>query len=426
MSVASKTKTKIFTTVVLWFVAALSALPTWANTTPGTISLTTVSPVASTQPNQNLSELRTRLKDRFSWISVEVRSLIDGTTSPTDSFHGSAAIRTLDVSQGIWVKPAISRQDFFVDIENDPYKSYIIRLAAYDVLTPSQKFYPQNYFLVDDFTSLLSKLYKKTTGQSLASQDILSIKSADGIMTKGRLQKIMYSLNGIEKIDIDGNPYDKLMRSEWAYYLVRMFDLPTLNTDEETSITLWDVFTDIANHPFASEINTLASLGVLNTQTNTFYPDNYLRHYDFTLLFINALLTSKSSSLTNVSSASQFADVDSSASYLPQLNYAANHGLIDYITVSKRGALYFEPNSFITKHEVYQILSKALNIQFVYDEAKADQEKISRAELAKLLVDSFEFTPKINFQSDSSLLWNTLNTGDLSVLTKLKTLLSLL
>jgi len=87
-------------------------------------------------------------------------------------------------------------------------------LAAYDVLTPSQKFYPQNYFLVDDFTSLLSKLYKKTTGQSLASQDILSIKSADGIMTKGRLQKIMYSLNGIEKIDIDGNPYDKLMRSE--------------------------------------------------------------------------------------------------------------------------------------------------------------------------------------------------------------------
>jgi len=148
----------------------------------------------------------------------------------------------------------------------------------------------------------------------------------------------------------------------------------------------------------------LASLGVLNTQTNTFYPDNYLRHYDFTLLFINALLTSKSSSLTNVSSASQFADVDSSASYLPQLNYAANHGLIDYITVSKRGALYFEPNSFITKHEVYQILSKALNIQFVYDEAKADQEKISRAELAKLLVDSFEFTPKINFQSDSSLL----------------------
>jgi hypothetical protein len=46
--------------------------------------------------------------------------------------------------------------------------------------------------------------------------------------------------------------------------------------------------------------------------------------------------------------------------------------------------------------------------------------------LAKLLVDSFEFTPKAISQSDSSLSWNVLNTGDLSVLTKLKTLLSLL
>jgi hypothetical protein len=147
----------------------------------------------------------------------------------------------------------------------------------------------------------------------------------------------------------------------------------------------------------------LASLGILNTQTNKFYPDNYLRHYDFTLLFVNALLVSKGQSLPSVSSSSQFADVDASASYLPQLTYAADRGLIDYITVSKRGALYFEPNSFITKHEAYQILGKTLNIQFVYDEAKADQEKISRAELAKLLVDSFEFTPKAISQSDSSL-----------------------
>ncbi|HBB04008.1 TPA: hypothetical protein DCZ39_03880, partial [Patescibacteria group bacterium] len=69
--------------------------------------------------------------------------------------------------------PAISRQGFFVDIENDPYRTYIDRLVAYDVLTPSQKFYPQNYFRLDDFISLLTKLYKKKTGQSLTSQNIL-------------------------------------------------------------------------------------------------------------------------------------------------------------------------------------------------------------------------------------------------------------
>ena len=137
-------------------------------------------------------------------------------------------------------------------------------------------------------------------------------------------------------------------------------------------------------------------------------------------------MASKGDSLSNTSSISQFADVDSTASYLPQLTYAADRGLIDYITLSKRGALYFEPNNFMTKHEVYQILSKTLNIQFVYDETKADQEKISRAELAKLLVDSFGFTPKTISQSDSSSSWDVLDTGDISVLTKLKTLLSLL
>ncbi|EKD24570.1 MAG: hypothetical protein ACD_80C00200G0001, partial [uncultured bacterium (gcode 4)] len=355
----------------------------------------------------------------------EVRSLIDWTTNPTDSFHESATLRTIDVSQWIWVKPAISRQGFFVDIENDPYRTYIDRLVAYDVLTPSQKFYPQNYFRLDDFISLLTKLYKKKTGQSLTSQNILWMTSRDGLMTKWMIQQVMYSLKNIEKIDIDGNPYDKLIRSEWAYYLVRMFDLPALATDEEIVVPIGDMFTDVAGQPFASDINTLASLGILNTQTTKFYPDNYLHHYDFTILFVNALLSSKGQSLFVAPGASQFADVESSASYLPQLSYATNHGLIDPITMSKAGQLYFEPDSFITKHEVYQILSKALNIQFVYDVAQADQQKISRAELAKLLVDSFGFTPKASNESDILSSTNS-DALDPSMLLKLKTLLSML
>jgi len=426
MSVASKTKIKMYTTVVLGFVAALSALPTWASTTPGITPITAVTPVESTQPQQNLSVLRTKLKDRFSWVATEVRSLIDGTTTPAESFHGSATVRTIDVSQWIWVKPAISSQDFFVDIGNDPYRTYINRLASYGVLNSTQKFYPQNYFRVDDFTALLGKLYKKTTGQPLTSQDILWMTSSDGLMTKGMIQKVMLSLKNIISIDIDGNPYDKLIRSEWAYYLVRMFDVPALATASQSSAALTDEFTDIACHPFASAINTLASLGIVNTQTTKFYPDNYLRHYDFTVLFINSLLTANGTSLSTMnSSSSTFADVDSTAAYLPQLTYAAERGLIDYITMSKRGQLYFEPNSFMTKNEVYQILGKALNIQFIYDEQQADQQKITRAELAQVLVDSFQFEPS-NISPSDLLSWDILDTGNLSLITKLKTLLSML
>jgi hypothetical protein len=67
----------------------------------------------------------------------------------------------------------VSLQNSFVDIENDPYKTYINRLADYGVLSPTQRFSPQNYFRVDDFLSLLTKLYKKNIGQSITSQDVL-------------------------------------------------------------------------------------------------------------------------------------------------------------------------------------------------------------------------------------------------------------
>jgi hypothetical protein len=101
------------------------------------------------------------LKERFFGITEEVKSLVSSKTTVIESFHGSAD-RVIDVSQGIGVIPASIGQDFFVDIENDPYRSYINRLAAYGVLSSSKKFYPQNYFRGDDFAGLLAKLYQKS------------------------------------------------------------------------------------------------------------------------------------------------------------------------------------------------------------------------------------------------------------------------
>ena len=164
MSVASKTKTKVCTTVVLGIMVALSVSTTWASTTTPGITFTTVNPVESTMSNQDLSVLRSKLKESFSWVSEEVRSLVDGTTMVTESLNPTIP-RTPVNNQWNLIrpakeagKPAISRQDFFVDIGNDPYRSYINRLAAYGVLSSSQKFYPQNYFRVDDFAGLLSKI----------------------------------------------------------------------------------------------------------------------------------------------------------------------------------------------------------------------------------------------------------------------------
>jgi hypothetical protein len=35
-----------------------------------------------------------------------------------------------------------------------------------------------------------------------------------------------------------------------------------------------------------------------------------------------------------------------------------------------------------------------LPIQFIHDDTQADQQKVSRAELAQLLVDGFQFVPQ--------------------------------
>ena len=419
MSVASKTKTKVCTTVVLGIMAALSVSTTWASTiTPG-ITFTTVNPVESTTSNQDLSVLRSKLKERFSWVAEEVRSLVDGTTTVTESLN-STTPRTQDVSEWSLVKPAISRQDFFVDIGNDPYRSYINRLAAYGVLSSSQKFYPQNYFLVDDFAGLLSKIYTKKTGKPLNMSTVEWLVAEDGVMTKWMFQQAIRSLWLDIDVALDGNLYDKLIRSEWAFYLVRIFDLPVLDLNVVVVPVIDDYFSDIWGHPFWYAINVLASHAIVKTQTTTFYPDNYLRHYDFVTMFVNSLLISKDIKLTPVN-ISLFADVESQTSYLSQLTYAVDRGLIDQLITSTRGQLYFHPDDFMNKNDVYKILSKTLNVSFTYDKEMGEQ-KMTRAEFAQLLVDSFWFTPKI-IESDT-LSWAT--TDEMSLVTKLRTLLSMI
>ena len=131
----------------------------------------------------------------------------------------------------------------------------------------------------------------------------------------------------------------------------------------------------------------MASHAIVKTQTTTFYPDNYLRHYDFVTMFVNSLLISKDIKLTPVN-ISLFADVESQTSYLSQLTYAVDRGLIDQLITSTRGQLYFHPDDFMNKNDVYKILSKTLNVSFTYDKEMGEQ-KMTRAEFAQLLVDSF-------------------------------------
>jgi hypothetical protein len=141
---------------------------------------------------------------------------------------------------------------------------------------------------------------------------------------------------------------------------------------------------------------------VLNTQSNKFYPDNYLRHYDFVILFINTLLTSKNDSLSSGIEDTYFADVDDSATYFSQLIYAANRGLIDHLIISRRGQLYFEPNALVTQDDVYHTLSNATNVKIIHNDDVAENTNMSRSELVHLLVDIFQLQQKEQSSTISS------------------------
>lgn len=94
-------------------------------------------------------------------------------TDEDDILSESPDVRTFDVRQHSSRQSLRSHQDYFIDIQNDPYKIYINRLADYGVLSSLQRFSPQNYFRVDDFLSLISLLYKKTTGTDIPEQSLL-------------------------------------------------------------------------------------------------------------------------------------------------------------------------------------------------------------------------------------------------------------
>ena len=78
-----------------------------------------------------------------------------------------------------------------------------------------------------------------------------------------------------------------------ARYVVQGFDLSPQGDDLESFDNQQELyFTDINGHQYGNDIKTLAELGIINTKNQRFYPDNYLRNYEFTVMLVNAFLHS--------------------------------------------------------------------------------------------------------------------------------------
>ena len=212
--------------------------------------------------------------------------------------------------------------------------------------------------------------------------------------TSQMLVNLNYQFSGMVRL-LEVGDSQTVTRWETAEYLVKSFDIsPVGMLAYESGVqNIQTPFIDIFGNQYQTAISTLAGLGIVNTESPEFYPDNYLHRYDFVIMLVNSLLTARGKTLSAeyISGfVSPFVDVGST-SYAPFVYFAADNKLLDFLVVNKRGQDYFLPDNLMTRHEVYTILGKATKTIFNYDIVKADKEYVTRGEFAQILVDLFDF-----------------------------------
>jgi len=190
---------------------------------------------------------------------------------------------------------------------------------------------------------------------------------------------------------------DIVKKDELAEHLVRFFQITNSSDDDVSGY----IFEDAKYHPHWLSAEILARYGIVNTNTDKFYIDNHIYRADFVVMLVKSFLVKnrkklnvnqlKSNSITDI--------IDKPYSIFVQ--YAKENWYIDYLLEVKREKEYFYPQNIMTKHEVYHILNKLLNAKIEYDIEKADNEHITRWQVASLLVDAFDFKTSLEKENTS-------------------------
>ncbi len=179
-----------------------------------------------------------------------------------------------------------------------------------------------------------------------------------------------------------------LTKEQMAHMIVTLLDI---SVEDQTQ---GDYFTDIQDNPAQAAINTLASYDIVENDSK-FYPQNHVRRHDFVMMVTKALATAEGKDI--LFGTSDIADIPAVDAIQSIYARAQQNGVLDYILISTKGENSIDPDAFITKDEIYQTLKNVANVKLIIDTASKD-EKMTRGELATLLVEVFDLDP----QTDSS------------------------
>lgn len=373
--------------------------------------------VPFTEFQETQRENSTRIRESLSDAIFKFVDFIKTKASKSTSETSSSSNITVNTP----VKDELVLQEYFSDILYNKDRFYINYLAKEKIVSTNQeKFYPDNFIRLNELSKILVNSYRYKIWYKLDWNVGLSNKNYfDKLMPKYyNTAYEIWLLNWLDNIDdyerfVSYDDLDQILQNFKRQYpeLINLYYVDIdksiltikrgdvarivfrtlmLDNDKNVDIAYQDIYYDTN----FDAIQTLASLGITNTENSRFYPDDNISRWDFIVMFVKSYLkkTNKTLEVSNIDF--DIEDLDYNSIYAPYVLYAKEHGLVDYLLEIVRTKKYINLEKLITKHEAYYIVSNIANVSFDYNILEADKEFISRWESAQLMVDAFAFSSK--------------------------------
>lgn len=373
--------------------------------------------VPFTEFQETQRENSTRIRESLSDAIFKFVDFIKTKASKSTSETSSSSNITINTP----VKDELVIQEYFSDILYNKDRFYINYLAKEKIVSTNQeKFYPNNFIRLNELSKILVNSYRYKIWYKLDWNVGLSNKNYfDKLMPKYyNTAYEMWLLNWLDNIDdyerfVSYDDLDQILQNFKRQYpeLINLYYVDIdksiltikrgdvarivfrtlmLDNDKNVDIAYQDIYYDTN----FDAIQTLASLGITNTENSRFYPDNNISRWDFIVMFVKSYLKKTNKTLEVSKIDFDIEDLDYNSIYAPYVLYAKEHGLVDYLLEIVRTKKYINLEKLITKHEAYYIVSNIANVSFDYNILEADKEFISRWESAQLMVDAFAFSSK--------------------------------
>ena len=370
-----------------------------------------------TEFQETQRENSTRIRESLSDAIFKFVDFIKTKASKSTSETSSSSNITINTP----VKDELVIQEYFSDILYNKDRFYINYLAKEKIVSTNQeKFYPNNFIRLNELSKILVNSYRYKIWYKLDWNVGLSNKNYfDKLMPKYyNTAYEIWLLNWLDNIDdyerfVSYDDLDQILQNFKRQYpeLINLYYVDIdksiltikrgdvarivfrtlmLDNDKNVDIAYQDIYYDTN----FDAIQTLASLGITNTENSRFYPDNNISRWDFIVMFVKSYLKKTNKTLEVSKIDFDIEDLDYNSIYAPYVLYAKEHGLVDYLLEIVRTKKYINLEKLITKHEAYYIVSNIANVSFDYNILKADKEFISRWESAQLMVDAFAFSSK--------------------------------